>query len=61
MAVQIDELDMQVDASPAAAGAPAANAPPLPSALEAWRAQWLAERRAEQWARWSAFDRDDER
>jgi hypothetical protein len=29
--------------------------------VEAWRAQWLAERRAEQLARWSAFDRDDER
>jgi hypothetical protein len=61
MAVQIDELDLQVDASPASAGTPASPAPPLPGPVEAWRAQWLAERRAEQLARWSAFDRDDER
>lgn len=60
MPVQIDQLSLQVEdeGAPAITPTPAA---PLPGAAEAWRAQWLAERLAEQQARWAATDRDDER
>ncbi|RVU46217.1 hypothetical protein [Rubrivivax rivuli] len=60
MPVQINELSLQVDddGAPAAGQTPPA---PLPLAAEAWRAQWLAARLAEQQARWAATDRDDER
>ncbi|KPF49981.1 hypothetical protein IP87_06995 [beta proteobacterium AAP121] len=60
MPVQIDQLSLQVEDEGAAAPG-VAPAPPLPLAAEAWRAQWLAERLAEQQARWAATDRDDER
>lgn len=62
MAVQIDSLEVQLDsAPPAGSGGDAGAAPLLPSPQQALREAWLAARRAELQARWSAFDRDDER
>lgn len=60
MAVQIDELEVNVEGTPAAGGA-ATPPRPLPQWTEPWRMAWLAARQAEQQARWAATDRDDER
>jgi hypothetical protein len=62
MPVQIDNFELQVDsAPPGTSGTGARQPPPLPNPQQALREAWLAERRAELQARWSAFDRDDER
>jgi hypothetical protein len=61
MAVQIDQLTLQVDDEGTPSAGAEARQHPLPPAAEAWRAQWLAERLAEQQARWAATDRDDQR
>jgi hypothetical protein len=62
MPVQIDTMELQLDSTPAGSASTLARpAPPLPTPQQALREAWLAERRAELQARWSAFDRDDER
>jgi hypothetical protein len=62
MAVQINELDVQVDNPSVESGARRADqASPLPELQELWRAQWIAAGWAEQQCRWSPIDRDDER
>lgn len=62
MAVQINELDVQVDNPPAEGGARSAGQnSPLPELQEHWHAQWIAARGAEQQSRCSPLDRDDAR